>query len=87
MAAILAGPKRMVNADSSVAGDSAAPCGASMAAKQSVARPPNEVAQVKGKGPSVSLVSEVSGFLSAEWSPFLYYFFPFQIDVFFQKFD
>ena len=48
---------------------------------------PERSALVKGKGPSVSLVSEVSGFLSPEWNPFLYYFFPFQIDVFFQKFD
>ena len=42
MAAILAGPKRMVNADVAIAGDSAAPCGARMAAKRSVARPRND---------------------------------------------
>jgi hypothetical protein len=76
----------MVNADGTIAGDSAAPCGARMAAKQSVAGPRNEAPQVKGKGPSVSLVSEVSGLLSPEWNPFII-FFPFQIDVFFSKFE
>jgi hypothetical protein len=45
----------------------------------------NEVPQMNGKGPSVSLVSEVSSFLFAEWSPFFILFFPFQIDVCFFK--
>jgi hypothetical protein len=68
----------MVNADGAIAGDSAAPCGARMAAEQFVAGPRKEAPQVKGTGPLVSLVSEVSevsGFLSPEWNPFFLLFF------------
>jgi hypothetical protein len=63
MAAILAGPTRLVNAD-----------GVRLrramrredGRRESAAGPRNEAPQMKGKGPSVSLVSEVSGFLSPE---------------------
>jgi hypothetical protein len=72
----------MVTADGTIAGDSAAPCGARMAAEQSVAGPRKEAPQVKGKGPSVS---EVSGFLSSEWNPFYIIFFPSKLMCFFKS--
>jgi hypothetical protein len=86
MAAVLAGPKRMVNADGTIAGDSAAPCGARTAAKTVCCWAPERSALVKGTDPLVSLVSEVSGFLSPEWNPF-YYFFHSKLMSFLKKFD
>jgi hypothetical protein len=72
----------MVNAYGAIAGDPAAPCGAKTAANQFVlAREQN----ARYGKTSVSLVSEVSGFLSPEWNPFLYNFHFSKLMCFFQS--
>ena len=73
MAAILAG--RMVNADSAITGEFRRPMRREYGRQTVGCWRPERSAPMKGKGPSVSLVSEVSGFLSPEWNPFFIIFF------------
>jgi hypothetical protein len=73
MAAIVAG--RMVNADSAITGESPPPPAARVWPPNSRLLAPGTEHPMKGKGPSVSLVSEVSGFFISRVEPLSYYFF------------
>ena len=84
MAAILAGPKRMVNADGAIACDSAAPCGARMAADRLLLAPERSTPD-EGKRPFGQPSQRSQWFSISRVKPLLILFFPFQIDVFFQK--
>ena len=79
----------MVNADSAIVCDFAAPCGARMAAKKYVAAPERSTPQVKGKrhlGQPSQRSQRSQWFSISRAEPFYIDFFPFQIDAFF-KFD
>jgi hypothetical protein len=86
MAAILAGPKWMVNADSAIVCDSAAPRGARMAAKKSVAGPERSTPQVKGKRHLGQPSQRSQWFSISRVEPFYFIFFHFKLMRFF-KFD